>query len=237
MTDDHTPRLARQLLILALLFLAAGVGDGHDAHTFASYADEDLSANNTVHGGTLDLNLAELGPANVESTVDEAGSDQLAGTWADPAHSDNDTVYNTIELNSTQSTLSADRIALSVSYTENDTAGGTDGNVDATARTFEVRSFEYGGRELVGTTVTDENGNGIVDIEDLTHGDSATNLTSLSGLSAGETITLTLELGGDSTRSGGIGSGDGLDLALEIGAHASTFTETDRTAENTITYG
>ena len=122
-----------------------------------------------------------------------------------------------------------------MTYTENDTTSGTSGTADATARTFEIRSFEYGGRELVGTEIADENENGVVDVEDATLGSSSTNLTSLSGIPVGGTVALTLELSGDSTRNADTGSGDGIDVTLEIRIHAA-FTETDHGTKNTIRY-
>ena len=239
MTGDCNTQPTRRLLAVVLLFVAISALGGPTGYTLAYSADRDLGGNNTVQGGTLDFKLAEIGPSNDESTVDEAGVDRLVGTWTDLQHrdgSDNDTVYNTIELDSAQSTLSADRVGLSLTYAENDTASGAGGNVDATARTFEIRSFEYGGRELVGTEIADENGNGVVDVEDATLGPSATNLTSLGGVPAGETAALTLELSGNSTRGAGTGSGDGLDVTLEIRVHASAFAETDYGTKNTIRY-
>ena len=221
-----------------LLFVAISAVGGLTGQTFAYATDRDLGGDNTVQSGTLDLKLTEVGPSNEESTVDETGVDRLKGTWTDLQHrngSENDTVYNTVELDSAQSTLSADRVAFSLAYTENDTASGTGGNGDVTARTFEIRSFEYGGRELVGTEIVDENENGVVDIEDTTLGSSSTNLTSLSGIPARETVAMILELSGDSTRNADTGSGDGIDVTLEIRIHAA-FAETDHGTENTIRY-
>ena len=228
----------RRFFAIVLLFVAMSAVGGLTGQTFAYATDRDRGGNNTVQSGTLDLKLTEVGPSNEESTVDEIGVDRLTETWTDTQHrngSDNDTVYNTIELDSSQSTLSADRVALSLAYTENDTASGSDGNVDATVRTFEIRSFEYGGRELVGTEIADENENGVVDAEDATLGPSSTNLTSLKGIPAGGTAALTIELSGDSASSADTGSGDGIDVALEIRIHAA-FTETDHSTKNTIRY-
>lgn len=202
----------------------------------AFVADTDASTGNTVEAGVLDLALTEAGPATQESTTDESGADLVTDTWEDTSHTDSDTVNNTLVLENNRSSLAAG-VNVTVSYAERDGSLGTAGNADNTSRTVKVVEFVYDGTDLVGTEIADENGNGRVDVEDLTLGETATNLSSLPPIAAGGTANLTIALDGNVALLDGVGSDDGVDIRFDVRAEASSFGDPDRSADNTIVYG
>ena len=221
-----------------VLWLLIGLVVGSVPTVFALVTDTDASAQNTIEGGTLDLKLSEIGPATRDSTTDETRADVVTDTWEDLSHDetvDPEPVNNTLMLNNSNSSVDADRVNVSVSYTENDTSLGTSGNPDATARTIRILEFTYAGTDLVGTEITDENGNGRVDLEDLTLGDTEQNLTTLSGVAAGNAAALTISFDGDRGLLSLVESGDGLDIGIELRVHAGA-DDRDTSANNTIRY-
>lgn len=193
---------------------------------------------NPIHGGVLDLKLTETGPTNGEgSTTDESAVDIAHDTWEDTAHDalGGDNVSNTLTLDNNASTVGATRVNISVSSGEND-SDTNDGNAPNTSQTIEVTGFVYGGTDLAGNELTDQNGNSQVDVEDLSLGTNVENLSSLSGVAAGDSTTLTIHLSGSADLIAGVGSGDGIDITITVRVHARSFTEADRSVNNTIRY-
>lgn len=206
----------------------------------AFYADAAVSQDNTVGGGLLDGKLSEVGPATQESTTDETRSDAVEDTWEDTSHATggSETTSNVLAVNNSDSTVAAEWVNLTISYAENDSGiGATAGNAANTTRTIEITGFTYDGTDLLASTVADENGNGRLDVEDLTLGETATNLSSLSGIGATETANVSLDLSGEAALLGGVGSGDGVDITVSITLHASSFADRDESVDNTIRYG
>lgn len=207
--------------------------------TVALLADADTGGNNGASGGVLDLKLSEVGNPTQDGTVDERMADAVTDTWEDRSHAidGSEAVENALALNNSASSVAANRVDVTVRYAENDTDLGNGGNSDETASTVEVTRFAYDGTDLVGTELTDQNGNGIVDVADLTTGANAENLSSLSGLVAGETVELSVSLSGKADLLlDGVGSGDGIDIELGIRVRAGGFAETDPSKNNTVRY-
>lgn len=220
---------ALAVVVLALLASTTAV---------ALLADGDASGSNGVSGGSLDLKLAEVGNATQDGTDDEQATDAVVDTWEDRSHATDgsEAVRNALALNNSESSVAADRVNVTVGYAENDTDLGSGGNPDRTARTVEVTRFVYDGGDLLESEVSDRNANGIVDVEDLTNGTNARNLSSLSGPGPGETVALNLTLSGKADLLSGVGTGDGIDAELEIRVHAGGFAESDRARDNTLRY-
>lgn len=205
----------------------------------ALYFDADDSSLNTVEGGVLDLKLSELGPATQSSTTDEALVDSATDTWEAPNHATDgsESVSNVLNLNNSQSSLAADRINLTVSFVENDDTLGSAGNAPNTSRTVKVAEFSYAETDLLNSSIADENGNGRIDVEDLTLGETATNLSSLSGIAANESKALAVTFSGRAALLGGVGTDDGIDITVTIRSDAVSFRDVDETTNNTIRYG
>ena len=225
----------RTLIVVAVCVLVA-VSTAPGA--VALFTDADASTANTVEGGTVDLKLSEVGPTTQDSTTDETMEDAVADTWEDLTHDETlgePPVNNTLTLDNSRSSLDANRVNATVSYAENDTTLSTSGNADETARTIEINEFVYDGTDLVGAKIADENGNGRVDLEDLTLGDTRRNLSSLSGVASGSSVDMTVSFEGERDLLTGVGAGDGVDITVEIRAHAS-FVDRDVSRNNTIRY-
>lgn len=202
--------------------------------------DLDTSGANPVAGGTLDTKLTEVGSATQDGTTDEAEEDGIEDTWQDLEHdsalSSDTAVNNTVRIDNTGSSLDADRVNVTVTYVENDSSlvtSGTTGNADETARTLVVESLTYKDTDRLGSEVVDENNDGDVDLEDLTLGQTASNLSQLSGLTASGTADLRIVIDGD---SGLVRSGDGLDITVTITARAGGFEDADKSRNSTIIY-
>lgn len=205
--------------------------------TGAYFHDSGASTGIAMHGGVLDVKLNETGPATQDSTTDEHNVDVVTDTWEDLDHSTDgsDTVSNTLAVNNSESSLAANTVDLTVSYVENDTGLGSSGNPDDTATTIGVTAFVYNGSDLVGTELTDLNDNGKVDVHDLTSGTNAQNLSSLTGVAAGESVSLTIRLSG----SAGLldnPSGDGIDITVDVQCADQSFRDTDVARNSTIRY-
>lgn len=223
------------LCLATSLGLAAGVTP---LPSGAFSTNEGVANQNGVHGGVLDLKLTETGPTNGEgSTTDESGVDVARDTWEDTAHDalGTDTISNTLELDTATSTVGADRVNVTIAFAEND-SDADDGNAANTSRTIGVTAFEYGGTDLIGSELTDRNGNDRLDVEDLTLGSNAKNLSDRSTLAAGESVNLSIDLSGSADLIDGVGSGDGVDVTVTIRVYANSFTEADRSVDNTIQY-
>lgn len=224
----------RYLIVVAV---CVAVVAGPPPTTGAFLTDTDASAQNAVRGGTVDLKLNETGPASHDSTTDEHGVDVVHDTWEDLDHSTDGSsvVNNTLAVNNSASSLAVDTVNVSVSYSENDTDLGTGGNPDDTATTIGVEAFVYNGTDLVGTELTDLNGNGKVDVNDLTSGTNAENLSALSGVGAAESVSLTVRFSG----SAGLldsPSGDGIDITLAVCGERASFVDRDTATNATIRY-
>lgn len=227
----------RTAAVVFVLVTVAVVGP--PLSTSAFLQDSDSSAQNPITAGTIDLKLAEVGPASHDSTTDESGADTVYDTWEDYDHSTDgsDTVNNTLTLNNSHSSLAVDTINVTVSYAENDTSLGTSGNENKTARTITIDAFVYNGTDLVGTELTDQNGNGKVDVEDLILGSNTQNLSTLDGMGPSDSVNLTVRFSGNSDVLSGPGSGDGIDIEFEIRAANATFVDRDAATDSTIQYG
>lgn len=222
------------LISFGMLFL-------HPVGSTSAYVfDDETSSQNTISGGTLDGKLSEVGAATQGSTLDELLENTLDETWKDTSHESilslSAAVNNTARINNSESSLQADRVNVTVSYTESDGLLGTGGNADKTAQTLTIESFTYQNTELVGTEIVDENGDGEVDIYDLTIGGTATNLSQLSGVSAGGTADLHLSINGDAGLLSGVGSEDGVNIQVTIQLEHASFDDSDVSQNNVIRY-
>lgn len=204
----------------------------------ALLANTGVANQNSVHGGSLDLKLSERGPATQGSTTDEISADIVYATWEDPTHNTlgTDNVSNTLELDNSASTLAGGIVNITISYTEND-SDANDGNAVNTSRTLEVTAFNYDGNDLTDTELTDQNGNGRLDVDDLTLGSNAGNLSALGGLRAGQTARLTIAVSGETGLISGVESSDGIDIIVDLRIQTRSFVDTDRSTNNTIRYG
>lgn len=224
---------------LALLVVSGGLAVALVAvpSSGAFYADTGASDRNAVQGESLDGKLDERGPTNgQDSTTDETGADAVRDTWEDRTHDTlgRDNVSNTLTVNNSESTLAADRVDVAVEYAEND-SGGTGGNAVNASKTLAVTAFAYAGEDLTGM-LADENGNGQLDVDDLTRGSNVDALTGLSGVAAGGTANLTVAVSGVTDLIEGVGAGDGVDVTVTITLR-NGFRDADVSTNNTIRYG
>lgn len=227
-------RTAAAALVLASSLGLALVGVPGSA---AFYTDTDAADGNALDGGSLDPKLTESGPTNgYESTTDENESDVVYDTWEDTAHDTLGThnVSNTLTISNAESTLSAEQVDIVVEYAENDSSSG-DGNSMNTSRTIVVEAFAYAGEDLTGT-LSDENGDGNLDLDDLTRGSNVDALSGLSGVSTGGTANLTVAFSGTADLIDGVGSGDGVDVTVTIRGANTGFADADVSKNNTIRY-
>lgn len=147
--DKHRKKTAVVLLLVGALLLGAGTG--------AYWSDADASGSNTVEAGTLDL------------TVDSSGTGTLSLANAKPG----DVHQATFDLRNVGS-VEADHVEFGLQFAEttpeptepSDADLDTELPADATAKMIEVTTFSYGGTDEL-SSVTDGNGNGIVDLADV----------------------------------------------------------------------
>jgi hypothetical protein len=229
---------SRTVVVIVGVVLTAAIATAPT--TVAHYTDTETSFDNPVAATVLDLKLSEVGDPT-EDTTDETGADLVDATWADSNHDTdvfgigNDPVENTLRIDNRNSSVAADSIGIDVTYVEADD-GGTADNVDYTASTMVLDALSYSGTSLLGTEIADENDNGEYDVEDLTLGQTASNLSHLSGLSASGTADLRIIIDGNSGLLGLIGSGDGLDITVTVTARAGGFADADESRNNTVIY-
>lgn len=222
----------------ALVVCSAALGGAWLPSSGAYYLDTGVSDANTVDAGTLDVKLNETGSTNGHgSTTDESDADVVVDTWEDTNHDTLGThnVTNTIRIGNPGSTADVAEVNVSVEYVESDGTGGTVGNADNTSKTIAIKAFSYGGRDLT-ANLTDLNGDGELDLYDLTLPGNEDELTGLSGVPVGGSADLTVALSGTGDLIGGVDSGDGVDLTVWINASGG-FTDDDRSEDNTIRYG
>lgn len=227
--------------VLALTTLVCTLGFGlvvaPPLASGASFADVTYAGANTVDGGTIDVKLAEVGPASAESTTDESGADVVRETWGDTTHDTlgNDNVSNTLLLDNAESSAAASRVNVTVTFVEND-SDANEGNELETARTIEVLEFEHNGTDLTAETLTDQNSNDRLDVEDLTLGSNAENLSSLPGMGPDESQDLRAVFSGSADFLSGVGSGDGIDVTVAIQVRGRGYSEADESRGNAIQY-
>lgn len=230
----------RRLLTVLLVVCLCLVSLGGVLTVSGFFADTDSRAGGTVQAGVLDIKLSEVGPTTGDSTTDERQRDVVHDTFEesyDARFDFTDIAKNTLRIDNTESSLAIERIGLVFSYTESDQNSviGNGGNAKATAKSIQLTQFTYKGTDLLGTVIQDENGNGIFDVDDLTRGQTKQNLTTLSGIPAGKTANLTIELTGIDDRLP-FDRGDGIDIILRIQGSNQSFTDDDASIDNTFRY-
>lgn len=223
---------------LGVLALIVVVAISPIQSSVALLANTGIADQNPIHSGALDSKLSEQGPATQDSTTDGISADIVSNTWEDQAHNTlgTDNVSNTLEVNNSASTLTANVVNITISHTEND-SDANDGNAVNTSRTLEVTAFSYDGDDLTDTELTDQNGNGRLDVDDLTRGSNAENLSTLTGIAAGQTAQLTIAISGSTGLISGVESGDGVDIIVKLRVQRRSFADTDYSTNNTIQYG
>ena len=162
------------LVVIGAILLAMG--------TYSFWTDSESAPGNTVEAGTLDL------------SINESASDTISLTNAQPG----DTDSATFALQNVGST-EADHVEVDLNFNENDTRDepadadlSTELNAQQTAAMIEVTDFTYDGTDLLGS-VSDQNGNGIVDLADVQSQAGSTD--DLTAPSAGGSDTTELTLG------------------------------------------
>ena len=136
--------------------------------TFAYFTDKETSSGNRMVAGTLDLKTNEAD--GVSRTLYATG--MSPGATVGPI---------TITLKNAGTTNGA-TLDIVFSYAESDdiTNNVVNKTADATAAVLQVTALTYDGADLL-VTLTDTNGNGYVDVQDLKNA----NLTGQIGLAAG----------------------------------------------------
>lgn len=222
-------------IILVVCLCLASFGGVPSAAAF--FVNTDTISGGTAQAGVLDLKLSEVGPATRSSTTDETQRDAVTDTFENPRYG-LIPVENTLQVDNTKSSLPADQISLRVTYTESDrTVNLINVGPQTTARTLTLATFTYQGTNLLGTVVQDENGNDQYDVDDLTSGQTRTNLAALPGIQAGGTADIRIEITRNTGLIGGISEGgDGIDMELQIEGSATSFTDSDSSTSNTIRY-
>lgn len=163
MSDDSSGSAFRRRVLLALVVVgAAGMAFG--MFTGAYFQDADASGQNAVQAGTLDLNLDGGDSADAAFSMTNAGPTDAA--------SHNYTVEHV-------GSKAADHVEIALSFSGNDSRPEpTDTDLDVelngteTASLLNVTTFEYQNasgsvvRDVL-ANVSDDNGNGIVDLQDV----------------------------------------------------------------------
>ncbi len=169
--EPHEAVVMKKIIGLSLvLFLIVGmIGVG----TFAQFTDNETSSGNSFVSGTLDLKTNDAD--GVSRTLYATG--MSPGDTAGPA---------TIFLKNAGTTDGA-TLDIAFSYEKSD---GSPNSVvktaDEVAAVLQVTALTYDVTNLL-AMLTDTNGNGYIDIQDLTNTTNVTKLTGQSGLAAGET--------------------------------------------------
>lgn len=154
--------LRREVLVSLLILGFAGTALG--GMTWSYYADSDDSTGNTLQADAMDLRID--------------GSDSLSSTFTITSGSPGSSASHTYDLTNNGG-VTADHVEVSFSYAENDPGsepGDSDLNVELgateTASLVRVTTLEY--RNDAGTVLydatsdmSDGNGNGVIDLEDV----------------------------------------------------------------------
>jgi spore coat-associated protein N len=165
MGDDYDgTRLTRRRLLggVATIGTAAAIGG---VSTMARFRDEE-SSTASVQAGTFDLKLADSDEGFGEN------GDSVSGELTLPNAKPGETFSGSIQLQNTGS-VEADHVELGFSYdeTESDGPNGSDegdtkpGSATGMAKQFEVTTLFYD--ENLQNDLSDANGNGRTDIDDL----------------------------------------------------------------------
>lgn len=157
-----TTSVRREVLVSLLLIGVASVGFG--TMTWSYFADSDASQDNAIQAGTLDVRLD--------------GADSLSATFSIANGSPTDAASHNYTITN-EGTIDADHLEISIAFAENDSLSepsDADLNVELndseTASLINVTRLEYqnhggGVIEDVLASVSDGNGNGVVDLEDV----------------------------------------------------------------------
>lgn len=167
MSDDYDgTRLTRRRLLggVATIGAAAAIGG---VGTIAHFRDEESSTGNSVQAGTFDLILADSDEGFGENGNSVSG--ELTLSNAKPG----DTFSGDIGLQNAGS-VEADHIELDFSYDEIESSGPNGNNEADTqpgsaigmAKQFEVTTLFYDSQNIL-STLSDANGNGRIDLDDL----------------------------------------------------------------------
>ena len=178
-------------LTVAALLVMGLVGGG----TWAYFSDVETSTGNQLVAGTLDLKTDDAD--GVSQTL--FATNMKPGDTAGPG---------TIALKNAGS-IGGSSLDLSFSYVESDgSPNSVDMSADATAAMLEVTTLKYDGASLLGS-VSDGNGNGYKDIEDLKNAD----LSGQSGInaSASKEFEIAVKLRED---TGNDFQADGIDVTM-----------------------
>lgn len=199
----------RAVLVALLVIGVTGITLG--ATTVAFYQDSDASTANTVQGGTLDLSID--------------GKDSLSSSIAITDGGPDDSATHTFAV-ANEGPLAADHVEVSLSLAENDPGSEpTDGDLSAAlnaseaATLVQVTTYEY--RNAAGSTiedfttsVTDANGNGVVDLAEVVDQNSASDDLAPPQASHGNETKLVIELQVVNDDSGSFVSGANTDGSL-----------------------
>lgn len=188
---------------------------------------------NTLQSGSFDGKLTEIGPATENSTTDETDADQIRDTWEDHSHTNGsvDMVNNTIDIANPDTVFRVQKLNITVSYVENDSALLGNDNAQETAQSMNVSEFRYNGTSYK-ENITDVNNNGGKDIDDL-----ARSTVTLEGIAATENTSLKFSIAGDSRNNNNLGGDDGIDFTVHITTVVTpSWSDTDESVNNTIQY-
>ena len=193
MMDELSGNKKVGVMILVVLIGALAVGVG----SFALWSDTDASTSNTVDDGTMDL------------TVDGVNNNVSGSFSLDNAQPGDETSY-VFDLRNV-GTTEADHVDLALSSSEADTRGEPsdtelDAELDAgeTASLIRVTQYEY--RNASGATqedlltgVSDNNGNGIIDLQEVQNQAGSADDLNAPQADGGNTtqLALTLEVADD----------------------------------------
>lgn len=143
--------------ILVFVGLLVAVGSVVAAGTRAYFSRQGEVKSNTFSTGTLVLGLSDS---------DESDSDETTATWSIAAGAPGDSVSGTVNIKNTGS-IAANHIEVDVSNVVTE-ASGPPGSTDAVPldTVLEITGLTYDGVSVL-SAVTDANGNGIKDLDDL----------------------------------------------------------------------
>lgn len=224
MSDDSGRfRLTRRRLLGGLAVTGAATG-GAGAGTWAYFQDTESSTGNSIDAGTLDLKTSDS---------DDNG-DGATGTWTISNARPGDSVMADLTLRN-EGTESADHVEIDFSVTETEATGpsGSDEadskqGADGMTQQFEVTLLTYNGVNILEDYMSDANGNGIMDLDDLVNGNGAAldDLTPPPSANGGsETMTMEFRWAHDSEFDSSVSGtnndyqGDEFDLTVTYALH------------------
>ncbi|HET7325193.1 MAG TPA: TasA family protein [Halococcus sp.] len=177
MSDDYDgTRLTRRRLLggVATMGVAAAIGG---VGTMARFRDEESSTDNSVQAGTFDLKLGDN---------NQGFGDGVSGSWTFSNAKPGDEFNGVVYLENTGS-VPADHVELRFDYDEIEASGnGADegdtqpNSAVGMAKQFEILQMEYPWGASILDDLTDANGNGIIDLDDLTQPANAAALDNLT---------------------------------------------------------